>query len=799
MGLQSALSTALTGLNAAETIIDVAGNNVANSQTVGFKESSVNFATQFLQTVSIGSPPSAGNGGTNPRQIGLGVKVAEIAQDFTQGTIEISSNPLDVAIQGDGFLIVQSSAEGGVFYTRNGQLKTNRDNELVTVAGDRVLGWNAVDGVLVETLEPLVIPIGGSVVNRETSVAAFSGTLDPNADVGVGAVIESSTLGNFDIAFPDTTDFTVSDLLETPVVISASVTGGELGVAGNLPQGTYSYRISYYDAFGETAASDAFTIDQDTVTDDNIELTNLPAAPSPYTGVRVYRAVGTPSTYRLVGETTTTSFTDSISPVTLAAEDALNTDTVDNGNYGYYITYYRSVGDELETRPSALVGTRSITESGHRIRLEDIPPPTATGYDRIRIYRNGTGINSGNYFEVADIPGTQDTFIDSTTNADLILNEELDLDGVRITEGDNLSSVQLRRGSDYVQLFDGPGVLRFTGVKDGTQLPTKELTIRDDSDPEPTTVREWLDFIEQSLGINPNEPNSPTISIVDGNIVIESNSGIENAIDINSNSFVFTPTGGSPETIDIPFEETTTAVGAGSTSEFVVYDSLGIPVTVQLTTVMEEKNDTDTVWRWFATSGDNEPGGDSVDTVVGTGTIVFDKDGVWSEELSGDTTVTLLRNVSSSDSPLSFELDFSQMNGKSRGFSRIDFETQDGFAPGVLSDFNITESGEIRGVYSNGVSQTLGQILMAKFRNNNGLEQVGNNLFAAGVNSGDAKIDVPGSSGLGELTAGAVELSNTDIGQNLIELILASTQYRGGARVITAVQELLDELLALRR
>ena len=111
MGLQSAMTTALTGLQAAETTIDVVGNNVANSSTVGFKESSAVFATQFLQTQSIGSAPSDTQGGTNPRQVGLGVNVASITPDFTQGTIEISSNPLDVAIQGD--TIVEVGEVGG--------------------------------------------------------------------------------------------------------------------------------------------------------------------------------------------------------------------------------------------------------------------------------------------------------------------------------------------------------------------------------------------------------------------------------------------------------------------------------------------------------------------------------------------------------------------------------------------------------------------------------------------------------------------------------------------------------------
>src|SRR5688572_7751988 len=185
MGLQSAMTTALTGLQAAETTIDVVGNNVANSGTTGFKESDVLFATQFLQTQSIGSTPSADRGGTNPRQIGLGVKVAAINPNFSQGTIEISANPLDVAIQGDGFLIVQGPQ--GNLYTRNGQIQTNSSNELVTVTGNRVLGFTVdEDFNIVESGEPvpLSVPLGGSPVTQSTQNAFFQGVLTPLADVG---------------------------------------------------------------------------------------------------------------------------------------------------------------------------------------------------------------------------------------------------------------------------------------------------------------------------------------------------------------------------------------------------------------------------------------------------------------------------------------------------------------------------------------------------------------------------------------------------------------------------------------
>ena len=116
MGLASALNTALTGMGAAETTIDVIGNNLANSGTVGFKASTATFATQFSQTLSLGSAASANNGGTDPEQIGLGTLVAQITQNFGQGTISTVSTTSDMAIQGNGFFVMQG-ATGGQLYT----------------------------------------------------------------------------------------------------------------------------------------------------------------------------------------------------------------------------------------------------------------------------------------------------------------------------------------------------------------------------------------------------------------------------------------------------------------------------------------------------------------------------------------------------------------------------------------------------------------------------------------------------------------------------------------------------------
>ena len=102
-------------------------------------------------------------------------------------------------------------------------------------------------------------------------------------------------------------------------------------------------------------------------------------------------------------------------------------------------------------------------------------------------------------------------------------------------------------------------------------------------------------------------------------------------------------------------------------------------------------------------------------------------------------------------------------------------------------------------MFSNGIARTLGQVRLAQFANAEGLQQVGENMYTTGFNSGLPVEGNPGDLGLGTIVAGALELSNTDTGENLIDLLLASTQYRANSRVISTAQQLLDDLLNMRR
>ncbi len=295
MGLQSALTTALTGLQASETTIDVVGNNVANSNTVGFKESNVIFATQFLQTQSIGSAPSTTSGGTNPRQTGLGVKVAEISPDFTQGTIEISSNPLDVAIQGDGFLIVQDST-GRKLYSRNGQLRLNANNEIVTATGNKVLGYSADDSynIVTDRRVPLTIPLGAERVAQETANAVFAGVLNPaSKKAEKPAIVQSEVIGRRDVDFPREGVTTITEDAPDISAVSTGFTG--VAASAGLPDGTYNYRVVYLDGAGNRSApSNVFSIAATNVAgsgDADSNQINLDDLPTPGTAVWTQREV----------------------------------------------------------------------------------------------------------------------------------------------------------------------------------------------------------------------------------------------------------------------------------------------------------------------------------------------------------------------------------------------------------------------------------------------------------------------------------------------------------------------------
>ena len=161
----------LSGLNAAAQNLDAVGNNVANASTVGFKASEVQFADVYASSLT----------GTGGSQIGIGVQVAGVAQQFTQGNITSTNNPLDIAINGGGFFRV---SDGGVIsYTRNGQFQLDNGGYIVTTNGERLTGYTADSSGTLSTGAPVELNISTADIAPEATTEVDAQiTLDSTSD-----------------------------------------------------------------------------------------------------------------------------------------------------------------------------------------------------------------------------------------------------------------------------------------------------------------------------------------------------------------------------------------------------------------------------------------------------------------------------------------------------------------------------------------------------------------------------------------------------------------------------------------
>ena len=176
----------LSGLNASSKNLDVIGHNIANSNTVGFKSSRAEFNEMVASAM----------GASSSNNTGIGVSVAAVSQQFTQGVITPSANGLDMAINGDGFFVVQTGT--GIAYTRNGAFQLNKGGELVTVNGDHVQGYpiDPDTGLRTSTsLTNLVFPTGTPIAAKRTDNVKATLNLDARVDQNANPAPPRATYG----------------------------------------------------------------------------------------------------------------------------------------------------------------------------------------------------------------------------------------------------------------------------------------------------------------------------------------------------------------------------------------------------------------------------------------------------------------------------------------------------------------------------------------------------------------------------------------------------------------------------
>lgn len=566
MGLTSALNTSLNGLQLNESVIDVLGNNIANAGTTGFKASKVQFSTQLARTLSYGSKATDTNGGSNPRQVGLGAMQASITPDFTPGTVAATSSPSDLAIQGDGFFIVGSP--DGNAYTRDGTFRLDSLSNLSNSQGLRLQGYG-VDSdfnLITTTLSDIQIPLGNLRIAQATTNLKLSGALSPQGEIGTRGTLATSGV--------------LVDPLNAPLASTATL------------------------------------------------LTNV-------------------------------------------------------RNQGAAATPLYAVGNVLTFAPEK--GGRTVEAKSLTVTA------TTTLQDMMTFMDNTLGLQGPPQFPA--VP----------TDADGIPV------GVSLTAGGQLQ-VKGNRGtiSDF-------------------NVPVGSLTIN-------------------------------------GNVVpLGFSAGVDRAN------------------------------GESAATTFTVYDSLGTPITVRMTATLESQASNSTTYRYFLESADQS----GQDVVIGTSTITFNNVGQITD--SPNNQFSINRGSTAAVNPMIFSADFSQVSGISSNGSTLNLQNQDGTSAGTLVSYVIDDQGTINGAFDNGVSRTLGKVVLARFSNPTGLLQSGFGNYKEGVSSGLPMLTTPGDFGTGTIRSGALEQSNTDIGRSLVDLIVASTNYRGNARVISSVDQLVNELLQLGR
>jgi flagellar hook protein FlgE len=247
--MSGSFSAGLSGLNANSAALSVIGNNLANINTIGFKASTVQFGDLVSQNVGLVSQ-TTGQSGQNPAQVGLGVGIGSVSPVFTQGSIEKTGQPTNVAIQGNGFFVLGSQA--GQTYTRAGDFSFNSAGALVAPDGQYVLGYTATDpttGKIITTGQPGNVTVPPGVLRPPVQTTLFSATTNLNANAAVNDTFATSVQVYDSLGTPHVLTMTYQNTGPGAWTYALTadpndVTGGTVGTPVPVGNGTMTFNGS---------------------------------------------------------------------------------------------------------------------------------------------------------------------------------------------------------------------------------------------------------------------------------------------------------------------------------------------------------------------------------------------------------------------------------------------------------------------------------------------------------------------------------------------------------------------------
>lgn len=797
-------NTALSGIRAANTDLQVTGNNIANASTVGFKSSRAEFGDVYTTSL-------LGGGSNTP---GSGVTVQNIRQQYTQGNLKFTQNELDLAVNGQGFFVVSNN--GDRLFTRAGTFGLNTDGFIVNGTGAFLQGFAADDdGNVSGILGNLRVDVSSQAPRQTTGVEA-SFNLDANETVlettgqrfnTNGTGVNEPQLGS---ATATTTNLNAGPIV-TPITFSgANTTAFTLSRTDPITAATDSVNIVLDSGSASSVAALANLINSENF--DSPNPVNVEAYEDATTGELRFRdlATGVASTVAVTldgANSDANAFTTAINNISTAPgtpDATAHTAGIPEvtNNYGShtlvirgpngadvtYVSEYGAGADETASELNSLAGINATAST-----TATLTAATFTNNGSFRL--NGVNLTSTG---VPDMTALRDEINALSSSTLFGISAAVDTNG-------NLT-INSATGRDLEFSFATAGgsaeIQGTQGTPQTVNNATDEVKIGGTVN---ITMQEGYSIVS----------SQPTVPVFGGSMFGS----------INVPNF-FTPV---PINAFDPNDQATYNHATSTT----IYDSLGNSHVMRQYFVKQpyDVNDPTTSpnhWMMYAqidgqNVGDPDPtlpSPQNTQPTMASFNLHFLPDGNIDTFTTDAMLISNWTPIGEDGQPLgalgplnvlqggtipvveppassNFQIDLAGSTQFGSVFAVEELD-QNGYATGRLAGLDISTTGIVFARFTNGEAQVLGQVALANFNNVEGLKPVGDTMWAQTFETGEATIGAPGSASLGNITAGAVEESNVDLSEQLVNLIIAQRNYQANAKTIETANATTQTIINLR-
>ena len=714
----SSLFAGISGLASAGKQLDVIANNIANVNTVGFRSGKIHFGDILSQSVTGGS--AAG------MQVGRGVEVCGITTQFSPGSFETTANATDLAIDGDGFFIVQD-ADGGEYYTRAGAFSLNNEGYLVDVNSFKVQGKNIVGGVVSSSISNISL----SGVQSNPAATTY---------VRIGANLDSTTVTGDTFNASQTAYDSLGDIHSLKTTFQKTEGNGVWGVEAYLDDVAATAQTNYgikFDTDGVlekvyTGTVGTVTIvnkSNGTVAEDVAE--DIPASITADGVITLTRGAG--ATWVAAGDANYPT------AATLTSDDDEITIDITGGGAPKDLTV-------------DLTGGQWYQGDVITVTLVDIGD-TATAEVTTHITMNGAAT------PVVDRPG-------QVPHTGTLL----------LTRGADATTWTVTDPGGYTQ----PAVISATASTVEISLSGTSSTVADVT---LTLSGTWAEGNTLTVPLDGCEAGTGLVTDAKGTTTADLNNPQKF---VSGNGNTLTLTRGTVTAGEWDFEVLAPAEKGGYTTATVLTSS-----DTEITLSLDGGTDADVTLTLSGSYADADELEFTLEAGVGTtsladialtmppvagatigtaGVVEWDMYGTTSEAITGYASTSVVKTL-----------------------------VHDGYSSGSLKSISVTQDGTISGFFTNGQTSDIARIMLAGFPNTGGLKRMGKNLFATTVESGDAVRNDPGAAGMGDISPNSLEMSNTDIATEFINMITAQRAYQASAKIVTVTDQMMAELMNIKR